>query len=85
METGMRSDAIARLTSEHLNHVREERGMSMRELAAATGITLGTLHRQLAYTTPITFDNAMRVAEALNVDLGQVMHAAQSRYEKLSD
>ena len=53
----------------NLLRLRQERGMTIRELADATGIPFPTVEKWCQKGVPKTVDHAVRIADALGVEV----------------
>ena len=73
-ETGLNAAAAAELRG-----LREEKGMTVRGLSAASGVPLRTLVRLLQAERPITFEPLCALADALGVSVSMIISRAEDR------
>ena len=73
-EIGLNAAAAAELRA-----LREEKRMTVRGLAAASGVPLRTLMRLLAGERPITFEPLCALADALGVSVSTIISRAEER------
>ena len=73
-ETGLNAAAAA-----ELRDLREEKGMTVRGLSAASGVPLRTLVRLLQGERSITFDPLCALADALGVSVSTIISRAEER------
>ena len=73
-ETGLNAAAAAERRG-----LREEKGMTVRGLSAASGVPLRTLVRLLQAERPITFEPLCALADALGVSVSMIISRAEDR------
>nr|WP_047169292.1 cupin domain-containing protein [Sphingomonas sp. Y57] len=65
-------EAIGRDLAQRIVEIREERGLSLRKLAAMSGIPLSTLSKVQNNLTTLTYPHLVRLAAALGLELSQL-------------
>lgn len=59
----------------NLKRILDKKEISVRKLAKSTGISSTTLYSIIQKDTDIRFDNALRIANALGIDVSEICHS----------
>jgi transcriptional regulator with XRE-family HTH domain len=68
-----RRQAILRELADELAELRRESGLSMRDIAATSGLNQSTISRLEANPTNPGLDSLLRFADAMDADLGKAL------------
>mgnify|MGYP002626634725 CR=1 FL=1 len=72
--------------SENLRNELDYQGLQVKELSARTGISVNTLNKYRPGSSVVpTIDNALKIAQVLNVSLDYLATGSDARAEKLED
>ena len=70
--------------SENLRNELDYQGLQVKELSARTGISVNTLNKYRPGSSVVpTIDNALKIAQVLNVSLDYLATGSDARAEKL--
>ena len=71
-----RADAVLSSVMEIMRETREEQGLSLKKLGALSGVERTTIGKMEAGKRSPSLHACLRVADALGLDLGDVLQAA---------